>query len=430
MSGDGPPSLDRIAHYRAVVRAWQAQRRLPTVVAAVLGTGGEPVWTGAAGEGADPRTQYRLGSLTKVLTALLVLGCRDDGVLGLDDPLGASVPGTPFGAVTLRQLLSHTGGLPSEPRGSWWERSDGVDLPTLLSANADAAPVLAPGEEFHYSNLGYALLGEVVARVRGRSWAEEVRDRLLEPLEMTRTGYLPTAPAAAGRSVHHLRGTLTAEPATDTRAMAPAGQLWGTLDDLARLLRHVAGVPEMHAAQPPAPAYGLGVQRIPCGSRTLVGHTGSMPGFQASAFVDPDTGEGVVALTNATTGFGPGLVVDLLAPTTPVPGEPWVPTVRVPDWAADLLGYWHWGHSAYEARWHNERLELLDLARGRVVAERFERRDGRIVGTFGYHRAETLHVVRDGERINHLECATFVYTREPYDPRAPIPGGVPDRSDG
>jgi hypothetical protein len=83
-----------------------------------------------------------------------------------------------------------------------------------------------------------------------------------------------------------------------------------------------------------------------------------------------------------------------------------------------MLGSWYWGNSAFEVRWHNERLEWRDLARG-AVAEQFGLRHGpgddRIVGLAGYHHGETLRVVRrDDGSIDHLECATFVYTREPY----------------
>ena len=87
----------------------------------------------------------------------------------------------------------------------------------------------------------------------------------------------------------------------------------------------------------------------------------------------------------------------------------------VPEWAAELLGYWHWGNSAFEVRWTNEQLEWRDLSIGGVVDEQFEPRDDRIIGTAGYHHGETLHVVRreDGS-IDHLDCATFAYTRDPY----------------
>ena len=245
------------------------------------------------------------------------------------------------------------------------------------------------------------------------------------PLGMTRTSYLPEAPYAPGLSVHHLEGTLTEEPLHDTGSMAPAGQLWGTLDDLARFAAFLAGgdygvlaertLAEMRQPVPPALDYGLGIRLLPYAEGVLVGHTGSMPGFQAAAFVDPRSKTGVVAFTNATTGFsGPELALALLGDHTPGAMEPWRPTTDVPGWAGELLGYWHWGNSAYEVRWNNERLEWRDLARG-AVAEQFGIRDGRVVGLAGYHHGETLHVVRrDDGSVDHLECATFVYTREPY----------------
>lgn len=92
-----------------------------------------------------------------------------------------------------------------------------------------------------------------------------------------------------------------------------------------------------------------------------------------------------------------------------------------------IPGLWFWGNSAYEVRWHNGRLELHDLARGKL-SDRFAVVDGALVGSDGYHRGETMRVVRrpDGT-VGHLECATFVYTRTPYDPEAPIPGGPPRR---
>ena len=120
---------------------------------------------------------------------------------------------------------------------------------------------------------------------------------MLGPLGMTRTSYLPEAPYAPGLSVHHLEGTLTEEPLHDTGSMAPAGQLWGTLDDLARFAAFLAGgdpdvlaertLAEMRQPVPPALDYGLGIRLLPYAEGVLVGHTGSMPGFQAAAFVDP-----------------------------------------------------------------------------------------------------------------------------------------------
>jgi CubicO group peptidase (beta-lactamase class C family) len=415
---------DRADHYRSVLDRYQAERRLPGIIAGVL-RGGELDWSGTAGDGGGPDTQFRIGSITKTITAVLVLQCRDDGLLDLDDPLGRVVPESGYAAATVRSLLAHVSGMQSEPVGPWWERAPGISTEQLIAANDGSGAVSGPGEHYHYSNLGYALLGELVARLRGESWFSLVRQRVLDPLGMSRTSYLPQEPYARGLSVHHLAGTLTEEPLHDTGAMAPAGQLWSTFSDVVRfagfLGRGEPGVlagptlTEMRQPVPPALDYGLGVRLVPYAAGVLAGHTGSMPGFQAAVFADPLNDVGVVALTNATTGFsGPELALAMLAGPTPTAMEPWVPTREVPAWVGELLGYWHWGNSAFEVRWNNQRLEWRDLARG-ALAEQFVRRGDRIVGLAGYHRGETLHVVRraDGS-IDHLECATFVYTREPY----------------
>jgi CubicO group peptidase (beta-lactamase class C family) len=411
------------------LEALQAGGRLPGVVAGVLAAG-ELAWTGAAGAG-ELTQQYRIGSITKTMTAVAVLQLRDEGLLDLDHPIGRYVPETGYADATLRSLLSHTSGMQSEPVGPWWERSPGVDFATLSAANDGSGAVARAGEYYHYSNLGFALLGEAVARLRGAAWWDVVRDRQLVPLGMTRTTYHPEAPVAQGYSVDHFAGTLTGEPHQDAGAMASAGQAWSTVADLARWARFLAdGHPEVIAAetlremarlQPPAEVYGLGLRRVRQGGRVLVGHGGMMPGFQAGVFVDPDRRDGVVVLCNATTGLAyestPAVFLGARGKAGAVPA--WVPTERVPDAVVPVLGVWFWGNTALELRWQNERLELRPL-NSAEVSDAFELRDGRLVGVSGYHRGETLLV-----RSTHLECATFVYTRTPYDPDAPIPGGHP-----
>ena len=415
--------------------AMQLEGRLPSVVAGVL-LGGELVWTGEAGEGpGDPEDrQYRIGSITKTFVAVAVLRLRDAGLLDLEDPIGRFVDDTGYASSTIRGLLSHTSGMQSEPVGSWWERSPGVDLATLVARNDGSGAVAGPGDFFHYSNLGFALLGEVVAKVAGGTWWDVVATEVLAPLGMSRTTYHPVAVHAQGYSVDHFAGTLSPEPHQDTGAMAPAGQAWSTVPDLARWAAFLAsGHPdvleestlrEAGRAVPPAVDYGLGLRVVECGGRRLVGHTGSMPGFLASLFVDPDTGDGTVALANATTGLDTGGVPTLLLSDDEVSApEPWVPSDDVPEPAREVLGLWFWGNTAMELRWSNDRLELRSLVRPEGV-DRFELCGSRIVGTEGYHRGEELRVVRnDDGSVNHLDIATFIHTRAPYDPAAPIPGG-------
>lgn len=430
------PVASQQAHWQAVVDDYQASRRLPTLVVGVL-VGGRLGWVGMAGEPVPVDSQFRVGSITKTMTAVLVLQARDEGLLDLDDPVERHLPGAPYPDATVRQLLSHTSGMQSEPAGPWWERSGGQDWEQLVAANDGSGRVFPPGEQYHYSNLGFAVLGRLVAELRDAPWEELVRDRLWGPLGMTRTSLLPQQPHATGYSVDHLRGTLTVEPATDTGAMAPAGQVWSTVEDLAAFggflrdghpdVLSADTLAEMARPQGAASTYGLGALAMP--GATVFGHNGTMPGFQATLLVDRGSGTGAVALCNGTTGFaGPELLLRLFGSDTPVPGRPWQPTERVPDWADELVGWWYWGNSVYEVRWENGLLEFRDVARGGQVAEKFDRPDpeGPVVGVAGYHHGETLQVHRrDDGSVGWLECATFVYTRTPYDPEAPIPGGHP-----
>ncbi len=431
--------------YDDALASLQAAGRLPSVSAAVA-RGGTPVWQGCVSVLPDREvtsaSSYRIGSITKTLTAVLVMQLRDEGRLALDDPIGRFVP-TGYADATVHDLLAHTAGLQSEPAGAWWERVDGGTVDELLAANDGSGRVAAAGEGYHYSNLGFALLGEAVARLRGASWWEVVQQRLLAPLGMGATSYHPPADHAPGRSVDHFAHTLWAEPHSDTRAMAPAGQLWSTVGDLLRWADFLAtGHPdvlapatlaEMAERATPTEAYGLGLRVLSVDGRTLVGHTGSMPGFMASLFVDRSTRDAVVALTDATTGLradqvpgrflaaGPGNPSATVALWRPSPGA-------VPDRVAEVLGVWYWGNTGFGIEWRDGELQVHDLRTGELE-ERFRPEGDGFLGTDGYHRGETLHLRRRADgTVGHLECATFIWTRTPYDPQAPIPGGPAPRA--
>lgn len=415
----------------------QAEGRLTSVVGAVFDRYGA-VWAGGAGDAPGLDGQYRIGSITKTMTAVLVMQARDAGLLDLDDALSVHLGEVGYGEVTVRDALAHASGMQSEPRGPWWERSRGSDFAALLAANDGSGRVAGPGEWFHYSNLGYGLLGEVVARCFGAPWRVLVNDRLFRPLGMRSTSYLPRPGAQAGWSVDHFTGIRVHEPLTETGAMAPAGQLWSTLADLVTWGQVLgAARPEVIAPdslaemrRPVTADYGLGLMLGVHPGGPLVGHDGSMPGFLASLQVDPDSGIGAVVLANATTGIAPQeLAVSLIEGDPDADDDrpmPWRPTLSLPDAVLGVPGVWFWGNTAYDVRWHNDGLQLRLMALNGVVKERFELVDGALVGVNGYHRGERLEVVRrPGGSISHLECATFVYTRTPYDPYVDIPGGHP-----
>ncbi len=213
----------------------QSRGRVPSLVAAVR-QGAGPVQVSAAGSTPVPHPdlQYRIGSITKTMTAALLLDLRDQGVLGLDEPLDAHLPGTALGGRTLRQLLGHASGAQREPDGEWWERTDGGTVADLVAGSAAAQPIHPAHRTYHYSNLAYGLLGAVIEKHTGRHWYDVVRDRLLRPLGMERTSYHPQSPYAPGYVVHPWHDTLREEPRPDAGAMAPAGQLWSTPVDLLR----------------------------------------------------------------------------------------------------------------------------------------------------------------------------------------------------
>lgn len=424
----------------ATLAAEQHEGRLPSVAAA-LTRDRSLVWRGSCGvetgvaELRPVDLQYRIGSLTKTMTAVLVMQLRDEGLVALDDPLAAYLPVPGHDSMTLRSLLSHGAGLPAEPPGLWWERHDGGGVAELLGSLADVSDPFPAGFVHHYSNLGYGLLGEMVARVRGVSWWQCLSERVLAPLGMMRTTYDPFEPHARGYSVHPYLGTLTEEPATDTGAMAPAGQVWSTVLDLATyadflLTGHLdvlrpETLEEMSTPQIGSPAdglstgYGLGLRLVPGGSGTLVGHTGSMPGFQASLFVDRGRRTGAVVLANSTTGLTSDRVaprlLDVLEEWEPALPDPWSATREVPALVAEVAGVWHWGNTAHVFTWDGSLLRSAHLDTG-THRDSYRLDGAGFVGVAGYHAGEPLVVHRrpDGT-VSHLECATFVYTRTPYD---------------
>ncbi len=433
---------------RARLAAEQVQGRLPSVVAAIT-RDGVLQWRGFHGEltGADAAphdAQYRIGSITKTMTAVLLMQLRDAGQLSLSDPLHRFLPGIAYGERTLAELLSHSSGLPAEPPGDWWERVDGAPFEQLRARLDPDDRAFEPGETYHYSNLAYGLLGAVVDAVGAAPWWEQLSERLLQPLGMLRTTYDPFVPHAQGWSVDPYSRELVPEPHTDTRAMAPAGQLWSTIMDLAtfadllvdghREVLDPASIEQMCTPRSGTArdgltlGYGLGVRQFPGGSGTLVGHTGSMPGFQAAMLVDRQRRATATVLANSTTGLrttdlGRDLL-DLLEHGEPRVPPPWRPSVEVPEQVRAVIGIWHWGNTAFHLAWDHDRLVATSVPGGAAYGT-WRPVSGRLVGASGHHHGEELRLEVSQAGVEHLVSSTFVFTRTPYAEGAPIPGGAP-----
>ncbi len=445
-------SLSRRLEMR--VREEQASQRLPSLVLGVAREG-HLEWWASAGTGGTPAggpsddTQYRIGSISKTLVAVCVLRLRDEGRVDLSDPIGRHIPELSDLPVTVAQLLSHTAGLPAETPAPWWERVPGGDFSALVATTLRPEKLRwRPGRRFHYSNPGYAVLGELVGRVRRSSLWEVVRAELLEPLGMERTSVRPVAPHAEGLAVHPHAPLVFSEPEYDAGAMAPAGQLWSTVGDLARWSGVIAGAREDVLSadsasemaeplalsdipnQPWTAAYGLGLQVWNVGGVLRVGHTGGMPGHWAMMQLEPKSKDVIVALANSTyQGSRREIYDDVFSalasrhhPTTFAPSAPADPSVVA------LLGIWYWGPVEFRLRLGADGiLELRGVVPGRDC-DFVPLGDGSYVGRFGYFVGERLTPVRqDDGSLSHLDVASFVLTRAPYDPPHLIPGGTDPR---
>ncbi len=443
------PSTRRALLHR--IAAAQTDGRAPSVVAAVV-RGGRMVWTGARAwsEEAvpDADTQYRIGSITKTFTAVLVLRLRDEGVLDLGDPLEKHLPGTDAGKATVAELLAHAGGLAAETPGPWWERTPGALRPELADVLGEHPVVHPAGRRFHYSNPGYALLGALVERLRGASWEDVLRREVLEPLGLRRTGVRPLVPHADGWAVHPWADVVLPEPAEDLGRMAPAGQLWSTVGDLARFADFLvrgdervlgaASLSEMRTPAAPAEAadvaggyaYGLGMELRHQEGRALVGHTGSLPGFLACLTIGVEDDVAAVVLANCTAGIPVfSLAADLVrtvAEAEPRIAAPWQPMREADPDLLELVGPWYWGTQSCALRLSADGLLSLEPLSGTGRRSRFRPNgDGTWTGLEGYYAGEVLTPVRrpDGS-VGHLDLGSFVFTRRPYDGDAPVPGGV------
>ena len=389
-----------------------------------------------AGEAAPATddTQFMIGSVTKTFTALAVMALRDEGRLALDDRLEEYLPGTRHGGLSLRYLLAHASGLQREPVGRIWESLKAPDREAFRAGIDEAEQVLPVHHTFHYSNLGYGLLGQVVEEVAGHGWEDVVREKVLEPLGMTRTGLVPAADRARGYQVDPFAGTATEEPLFDLAATAPLGGLWSTVADMARYAAYVAD-PDDRVVRPEtidemcrpvimtdldgwSGAYGLGFNMGRRGDRVHVGHGGAMPGFLTGLRVRRPEKVGAVVFATCSSGALPmALATDLVEAV--VDAEPSLPAVWVPERPrpdlVPLLGtWWSEGSSLTFAVRDGELWAHLEgdepASRTRFAAEgpdRFRAVEGR-------ERGELLEVERDASgAVERMYFATYAVTRAP-----------------
>ncbi len=404
---------------------------------------GEVIWRSALGladvargEEATTEHAYRIGSITKTFTAVCILQLRDAMVLDLDDALRTLIPEAPVG-LTIRDALAHLSGLQREPPGEIWESLVPPSREELLGGLEDAERVLRPGEAWHYSNLAFGLLGEVVMRRSDGGFEETLRTRVLEPLGLDRTGFDPRGPRATGYDVEPYTDRVVVEPdPIGEGPTAAIGWLWSTVDELARfgdflatgrdgvLLREtvdeMARVRTMVDEAGWTLGWGLGVGLYRRGDRVYVGHGGAMPGFLAALCVHRPERTGAVVLVNTSAGAAPDTVALDLADATldalPRSPEPWRPADDVPEDVLPLLGRWWSEGSELALSWRGGRLRLEAFAYppSRRVSWLGREGDGRWRIVEGRELGELLRVVRDDTgAVVKLYVATYPLTRAP-----------------
>lgn len=301
-------------------------------------------------------TAFALASVSKTFTAAVVLQLVEEGRLQLEQPVAPMLPDYLLDPrITVRMLLDHTSGLPD------YFLNVKIDRPLQRTPDADWTPLEAwryvaaggrePGTRWRYSNSNYLLLGELVAAVTGRPLAEEVRERLLDPLRLGTAWYqvaeAPRAPGATGYRLVAKPGggfrPVAVAPASDVMpfrsvvsAAGGAGGIAATAGDAARWMASLCGGdilgPAMRSAmltpatvqgkRPVRVPYGLGVQVSTIADRFAIGHSGRFLGFRNVVRHLPGEGITIAVLTNQNSRDPARIAQALLRVLLPPPPKP------------------------------------------------------------------------------------------------------------
>jgi CubicO group peptidase (beta-lactamase class C family) len=284
--------------------------------AVLVAAGGAVVYRRAFGEADDearvpftPATPSCIASVSKPFTALAVMMLRERGQVGYDDPVANYLPelGRVAPTVTIRQLLTHTSGIPDYGSDLAIERPGLTNAEVLAALAERGTPRFPPGQRYEYSNSGYVLLGLVVERATGRPLPELLRARVFQPLGMTRT-FVYTDPRQKTRAVAVGYGPFGQRD--DYGAVLTGdGGVYSTVDDLyawdralfADRLVKPATLAEAFTpgtVREGTTTYGFGWNVTGEGAERHVWHTGNTAGFRA--FIDRRLADRstVIMLTN------------------------------------------------------------------------------------------------------------------------------------
>jgi len=299
-----------------------------SAVALLIARDGKIVFQGAAGQAdlenktaATVDTKFRIGSITKQFTAAAVLKLAEKGKLKISDPLSKYYADFPNSdEITLEHLLTHTSGLQSyTEKADFYARvTKPVKPQELIDWTKNDKPDFAPGTNFHYCNTGYFLLGEIVAKVSGMSFAEYLDTEFFKPLGMKNTGVYDNANPPSQMAIGYSLTDDKYEPALnwDMSWAGGAGAMYSTVGDLflwneALHSQKVINRDSYAAATTPAKLpsgttammrYGYGLSSSTHRRLPLISHSGGLQGWLADLLYFPEQKVSIVVLTNAMPG--------------------------------------------------------------------------------------------------------------------------------
>jgi CubicO group peptidase (beta-lactamase class C family) len=258
-------------------------------------------------------TKFRIGSITKQFTAASVLLLEERGKLALDEPVRTYYPDAPaaWKDVTLFHLLTHTSGIPNYDKAMDYPavRKAGATPEQLVRHLLDDALEFAPGTAMRYSNSGYALLGYIIEKTSGVSYAQFVERNLLAPLGMKDSGYDSASTLIERRAAGHefTAGGPVNASFVDMSVPYAAGALYSTTEDLLRWERALFGgrvlsPPSMKKMLSPTPhGYALGLIVRRQFGRELIEHGGNIAGFSSQMNFYPESQVTIIVLSNLRT---------------------------------------------------------------------------------------------------------------------------------
>jgi CubicO group peptidase (beta-lactamase class C family) len=284
---------------------------------------------------ADQETVYRIGSITKQFTGLMLLQLAEQGKVALSDPVEkyfpevnkvqGRLPNAP--PITLVQLATMTSGLDREPADlATYLKGPVADWDkVLISALPHTKYAFEPDTHYYYSNIGYAILGATIARAAGMPYTRYVHEKIFTPLEMTHSAFEPTPfirqHLSKGYEVSRDGAVDSVAPQREHDGRGykvPNGAMYTTVGDLARFLSLELGENSGNLLKKETQTdnytrvnssngilttgYGIGFQLARKGDRVYIGHGGSVAGYRAEAYVDREAQTGVIVLRNVGGG--------------------------------------------------------------------------------------------------------------------------------